>query len=160
MGVRSPGPIYYHSWQKPSKVVALSPPKTWGRGAHPKLQRPFQSQAASAPQIRTFVRHPGYRPLSFHSRSTGTNPFQHRIEPRAQSGHLDKNGAHGGRGGFPATNQPPTLPTGVRTFSLHPGVGLLHLFQFQSYLMVTSKLDSPALAKRQRFGAERPELFA
>ena len=61
----APGPIYYHSWQKPFKAVALSPPKTWGRGAHPKMQRPCHSQAASAPQIRTFVRHPGYRPLPF-----------------------------------------------------------------------------------------------
>ena len=102
--------------KNPSKWWPSLRPKRGGEVRTQKLPRPFQSQAASAPQIRTFVRNPDYRPLSFHSRSTGTNRFQHRIERRAHSGHLDKNGAHGGRGGFPATNQPPHFPQALGPF--------------------------------------------
>ena len=116
MGVRSPGPIYYHSWQKTFKAVALSPPKTWGRGAHPILQRPFQSQPASAPQIRTLSDTQVTVPfLSIPVRPAQTvSSTKSNLEPKVVP--WTKTGLMVGGEGSPRQTNPPHFPQALGPF--------------------------------------------
>ena len=116
MGVRSPGPIYYHSWQKPFKLLPSLRPKRGGEVRTQKLPRPFQSQAASAPQIRTLSDTQVTVPfLSIPVRPAQTvSSTKSNLEPKVVP--WTKTGLMVGGEGSPRQTNPPHFPQALGPF--------------------------------------------